>query len=60
MPQPTSKARLIITALFIDHQTPAEVSARYGVHRAYAKNSWRPATAPAPTPSCGTSTTITR
>lgn len=25
MPQPTSKARLVITALFVDHQTPAEV-----------------------------------
>ena len=35
MPQPTSKARLVITALFVDHQTPAEVSARYGVHRAW-------------------------
>ncbi len=35
MPQPTSKARLVITALFIDHQTPAEVAARYGVHRAW-------------------------
>lgn len=35
MPQPTSKARLVITALFVDHQTPAEVAARYGVHRAW-------------------------
>jgi transposase InsO family protein len=35
MPQPTSKARLVITALFIDQQTPAEVAARYGVHRAW-------------------------
>jgi transposase InsO family protein len=35
MPQPTSKARLIITALFVDHQTPAEVAVRYGVHRAW-------------------------
>jgi transposase InsO family protein len=35
MPQPASKARLVITALFIDHQTPAEVAARYGVHRAW-------------------------
>jgi transposase InsO family protein len=35
MPQPTSKARLVITALFLDHQTPAEVAARYGVHRAW-------------------------
>ena len=35
MPQPTSKARLVLTALFVDHQTPAEVAARYGVHRAW-------------------------
>ena len=35
MPQPTSKARLVITALFVDHQTPAEVAARYGIHRAW-------------------------
>jgi len=35
MPQPTSKARLVITALFVDHQIPAEVAARYGVHRAW-------------------------
>jgi transposase InsO family protein len=35
MPQPTSKASLVITALFVDHQTPAEVAARYGVHRAW-------------------------
>ena len=35
MPQPTSKARLVITALFTDQQTPAEVAARYGVHRAW-------------------------
>ena len=35
MPQPTSKARLVITALFVAHQTPAEVAARYGVHRAW-------------------------
>ena len=35
MPQPASKARLVITALFVDHQTPAEVAARYGVHRAW-------------------------
>jgi transposase InsO family protein len=35
MPQPTSKARLVITALFIDHQSPAEVAARYGIHRAW-------------------------
>jgi transposase InsO family protein len=30
-----SKARLVITALFIDHQTPAEVAQRYGVHRSW-------------------------
>ena len=30
-----SKARLVITALFIEHQTPAEVAARYGVHRSW-------------------------
>src|SRR3954470_1893918 len=35
MPQPPSKARLVITALFIDHQTPAEVAARYEIHRAW-------------------------
>lgn len=35
MPQPTSKARLILTALFVDHQSPAEVATRYGVHRAW-------------------------
>ena len=35
MPQPISKARLVITALFVDNQTPAEVAARYGVHRAW-------------------------
>jgi len=30
-----SKARLVITALFVDHQSPVEVAARYGVHRAW-------------------------
>ena len=30
-----SKAHLILTALFVDHQSPAEVAARYGVHRAW-------------------------
>ena len=35
MPQPPSKARLVLTALFVDHQSPAEVAARYGVHRAW-------------------------
>jgi transposase len=26
---------LVITALFVDRQTPAEVAVRYGVHRAW-------------------------
>ena len=30
-----SKARLVLTALFVEHQTPAEVAARYGVHRGW-------------------------
>lgn len=30
-----SKARLVITALFVENQTPAEVAARYGVHRSW-------------------------
>ena len=30
-----SKARLVLTALFVDHQTPAQVAARYGVHRSW-------------------------
>jgi transposase InsO family protein len=30
-----SKARLVLMALFVDHQSPAEVAARYGVHRAW-------------------------
>jgi transposase InsO family protein len=30
-----SKARLVITALFVDRQSPAEVAARYGVHRGW-------------------------
>ncbi len=30
-----SKARLVLTALFIDRQTPAEVARRYGVHRSW-------------------------
>ena len=30
-----SKARLVLTALLVDRQTPAEVAARYGVHRAW-------------------------
>jgi len=30
-----SKAQLVITALFVEKQTPAEVAARYGVHRSW-------------------------
>jgi len=30
-----SKAALVLTALFVDHQSPAEVAARYGVHRSW-------------------------
>ncbi len=30
-----SKARLVITALFVEQQSPAEIAARYGVHRAW-------------------------
>ena len=30
-----SKARLVLTALFLDHQSPAEVAARYGVNRSW-------------------------
>ena len=30
-----SKARLVLTALFVDHQTPSEVATRYGIHRAW-------------------------
>jgi transposase InsO family protein len=30
-----SKARLVLTALLVDPQTPAEVAARYGVHRSW-------------------------
>jgi transposase len=30
-----SKARLVITALFVEGQTASEVAARYGVHRAW-------------------------
>ncbi|WP_216823024.1 helix-turn-helix domain-containing protein [Aeromicrobium sp. A1-2] len=30
-----SKARLVITALFVEHQSPSEVAARYGVHRSW-------------------------
>ena len=30
-----SKARLVLTALLVDRQTPGEVAARYGVHRSW-------------------------
>jgi transposase InsO family protein len=30
-----SKARLVLTALFVDRQTPTEVAERYGVHRSW-------------------------
>ncbi len=30
-----SKARLVLTALFLDRQSPAQVAARYGVHRGW-------------------------
>jgi transposase InsO family protein len=30
-----SKARLVLTALLVDRQTPAEVARRYGVHRSW-------------------------
>jgi transposase InsO family protein len=30
-----SKSSLVIAALFVEHQSPAEVAARYGVHRAW-------------------------
>jgi transposase InsO family protein len=30
-----SKSQLVITALFVEHQSPAEVAARYGVHRSW-------------------------
>jgi transposase len=30
-----SKARLVLTALFVDRQTPTEVARRYGVHRSW-------------------------
>ena len=30
-----SKARLVLTALLVDRQTPAEVAARYCVHRSW-------------------------
>jgi transposase InsO family protein len=61
-----SKARLVLTALFVDRQTPAEVARRYGVHRswvyrlkaryraegeaAFAPRSRRPATSPTAIP----------
>jgi hypothetical protein len=30
-----STARLVLTALFVDRQTPVEVAAPYGVHRSW-------------------------
>lgn len=30
-----SKAQLVITALFVEHQAPAQVAVRYGVHRSW-------------------------
>jgi transposase InsO family protein len=61
-----SKTQLIITALFVENQTPAQVAARYGVHRAWVyklkaryeaegdtalePRSRRPTTSPAATP----------
>jgi transposase len=30
-----SKARLVLTALLVDRQPPAEVAARYGIHRSW-------------------------
>lgn len=30
-----SKARLVLTALFVDHQNPAEVAGQVRVHRAW-------------------------
>ena len=30
-----SKTQLVITALFVEHQSPAEVAERYGVHRSW-------------------------
>jgi transposase InsO family protein len=32
---PTSKARLVLTALILEHQSPAEIATRYGVHRSW-------------------------
>ena len=31
----SSKARLVITALFVESQTPGQVAAHYGVHRSW-------------------------
>jgi transposase InsO family protein len=61
-----SKARLVLTALLVDRQPPAEVAARYGVHRswvyklkaryqadgeaAFQPRSRRPKTSPTATP----------
>ena len=62
-----SKARLVITALFVENQTPAQVAARYGMDRswvyrlkaryeaegeaAFEPRSRRPKTSPRATPS---------
>src|SRR3954454_11546442 len=61
-----SKARLVLTALFVERQTPTEVARRYGVHRswvyrlkeryeaegeaAFEPRSRRPKTSPGATP----------
>ena len=61
-----SKARLVITALFVENQTPSQVAARYGVDRswvyrlkaryeaegdaAFTPRSRRPKTSPSATP----------
>jgi hypothetical protein len=44
-----SKARLVLSALFVERQTPAEVAERYGVHRAwvYKLKAWYEAEAEA-------------
>jgi transposase len=35
-----SRARLVITALFVEGQTASEVAERYGVHRAWVYKLW--------------------
>jgi len=37
-----SKALLVITTLFVEHQTPAEVATRYGVHSDSVRTGGRP------------------